>query len=91
MYDDAKWIGYIKESLPKFDYTYSGNRWTLKCFKKHDSKVKKIRLLRGISSTLARDNMLKNKNWEKLVPDEVAGFIRKIKGVERIRRIYSKK
>ncbi|MBI2659808.1 nicotinamide-nucleotide adenylyltransferase [Candidatus Woesearchaeota archaeon] len=90
LYDDSKWIGYIKKNLPKFDHVYSGNKWTLKCFKKHDSGIKKIKLLKGISSTIVRDKIIKNNKWEKMVPKQVADYIRKIKGVERIQRIYRK-
>ena len=88
LYNDKKWIEYMKKNLPKFDIVYSGSPWTLRCFRKHDSKVKKINLLKGISSTIIRNMMLKNKNWEKMVPKEVADYIRKVKGVERVKRIY---
>ncbi|MBI3036020.1 nicotinamide-nucleotide adenylyltransferase [Candidatus Woesearchaeota archaeon] len=90
LYDDVRWISYIKKNLPKFDYAYSGNRWTLRCFKKHDSGIKKIRLIKGISSTKIRNTMLKNKGWKKMVPSEVADYIGKIRGVERIEKIYDK-
>lgn len=91
LYNDKKWIGHIRKNIPKFDYVYSGNRWTLKCFKKHDSKVNKIKLIGGISSTAIRNMMLKGKSWEKMVPREIADYIKKIKGVDRIKKIYSKK
>ena len=61
---------------------YSGNPWTLRCFKKHDSSVKKIKLIRGISSTIIRDKMIKNKDWQSLVPKEIKDYIKRIKGVE---------
>ena len=91
LYDDNKWINYLKKNLPKFDFVYSGNKWTLKCFKKHDSSIKKIRLVKGISSTIVRDKIAKNKGWKSLVPNEVADYIEKIKGVKRIKKIYFKK
>ncbi len=89
LYNDKKWVDYIKNKLPRYDFVYSGNQWTLKCFKKFDSKVKKIRLIRGVSSTIIRDRILKNKNWKSLVPKEVADYIKKIKGIERVKRIYA--
>ena len=90
LYNDRKWIGYIKKNLPRFDYFYSGNKWTLKCFKKHDSKVKNIKLIKGINSTIIRNVMIKGKDWKKMVPKEVADYIEKIKGMERVKRIYNK-
>ena len=90
-YNDKKWVGHIKNGLPKFDAVYSGNKWTLRCFEKHKIKVKKIKLIKGINSTIIRNMIIENKNWESLVPKEVADYTIKIKGVERIKRIYSKK
>lgn len=86
--NDRKWVGYIRKKLPKYYFVYSGNPWTLRCFKKHDFNVKKIRLIKGISSTLIRNLISKNKNWENLVPKEIADYIVKIKGVERVKNIY---
>lgn len=90
LYDDKKWVDYIKKNLPKYDFVYSGNLWTLRCFKKHDSKVKKIKLVEGISSTIVRNMIIKNKDWKRLVPEEIANYIVKMRGVERIRRISKK-
>ncbi len=91
LYNDKKWVEYIKKNLPEYDYVYSGNSWTLRCFKKFDSDVKKIRLIKGISSTIIRNMMIKDKNWKELVPKEVADYIKKIKGVERVKNRYNKK
>ena len=90
LYNDRKWVGYIKKNLPKYDAVYSGNFWTLRCFKRHDSKVKKIRLIKGISSTIIRNMIIQNKNWKKFVPMEIWYYINKIKGVTRIKKIYAK-
>ena len=86
--NDMEWIDYIKKNLPSYDFVYSGNSWTSKCFRRHDSKVKKIKLIKGISSTIVRDMILKNKDWKKLVPKKINEYIEKIKGVERIKKIY---
>ena len=90
LYNDKKWIDYIKKKLPSYDFIYSGNPWTLKCFKKFDSKVKKIKLIKGISSTIIRNKIVKDKNWQSLVPKEIADYIKKIKGVGRVKGIYRK-
>ena len=87
LYNDKKWVNYIKKNLPKYDLVYSGNSWTLRCFKKFYSKIKRIRLIKGINSTIIRNLMIKNKNWKKLVPKEVADYIERINGVERIKRV----
>src|SRR3989344_450276 len=75
LYNDTKWVNYIKTNLPKFDAAYSGNEWTLGCFKKHGFKARKIRLAKGISSTIVREMIAKSEHWESLVPKEVAKLI----------------
>ena len=90
LYNDKKWVDYIKKNLPKYDYVYSGNQWTLRCFRKHDSKVRKIKLIKGISSTIVRNMVLKNKNWERMVPKEIDDFIENVNGIERIKKTYNK-
>lgn len=77
LFDDYKWIKYILKNLPKFDAAYSGNDWTLRCFKKHKIKAVKIKLVEDLSSTKIRKLMAQNKNWEKFVPREVAKYIKK--------------
>lgn len=90
-FDDKKWIEYIKAKLPKFDIVYSGNPWVLRCFGKHDLKAKKIKLIAGINSTKIRYIIMQDKTWKKSLPNEIADYIEKVKGDERIRRIYFKK
>ncbi len=91
-YDDKKWINYIKNRLPRFELAYSGNIWSLKCFKKFNFKFKKINLKKGISGTIIRERIARDKNdknWKSLVPKEIADYIEKIKGRERIKGIYA--
>ena len=90
LYNDIKWVGYILKNIPKFDMLYSGNEWTIRCFRKHKIKAKKIKLSKGISSTKIRAMMTKGKEWQKLVPKEAAIYIKRIKGVERIKRLSNK-
>ena len=87
LYNDKKWVEYIKKNLPKFDYVYSGNPWTLRCLKKYNSKVKRIKLIKGISSTIIRNIMIKGKNWKKLVPKEIVEYTERINGVERVKEL----
>jgi nicotinamide-nucleotide adenylyltransferase len=87
LYNNKKWVGYIENNLPSFDIAYSGNKWTLNCLKRNNHKVKKIELIKVISSTKIRKMMREGKSWEELVPKEAAGYIKKIKGIERVKGI----
>lgn len=85
-HDDKKWVENIESLVPKFDVVYTGNKWTERCFK-GKYKVKRVNMLNGVSSTIIRNRILKNKNWEELVPKEVVEYIKEIKGVGRINEI----
>jgi nicotinamide-nucleotide adenylyltransferase len=85
--NDKKWVEHIETLVPKFDVVYTGNKWTEKCFK-GKYKVKKVKILAGINATIIRDRMIKNKDWQGLVPKEVADYISEIKGVERVKRVW---
>jgi nicotinamide-nucleotide adenylyltransferase len=82
--DDKKWLEHVETLLPEFDIVYTGNDWTERCFKEK-YKVKKIKLIENISSTIIRDKILKNENWQDIVPKKTVEFLEKINGVERIK------
>ena len=85
-HNDKKWVEHIETLVPEFNMVYTGNKWTEKCFK-GKYKVKRVDMLKGVSSTIIRNRILKNKNWEKLVPKEIVDYVKKVKGIERIKEI----
>lgn len=89
-YNDYKWVQFLEFRLPKFNIVFTGNPWTKRCFAKKGHKIKKIIHLKGISSTIIRDKIIKNKNWKKLVPKKTAEYLEQIKGIERIKEINKK-
>ncbi len=88
-HDDKRWVEHIETLVPEFDLVYTGNKWTEKCFKKK-YKVKKVKIIKGISSTIIRHKIIKNQDWKAIVPKETADYIKKINGVRRVKRINSK-
>ena len=89
-HDDNKWVEHIEKNIPKFDRVYTGNEWTERCFRAKKYEVKKIKLVKGISSTIIREMIAGSKEWKKLVPKGAADFIGKIKGVERVKKTFKK-
>jgi nicotinamide-nucleotide adenylyltransferase len=80
VHDDELWVNEIERKLGIADkkkdiLVFSGNAWTLRCFRKRNYKVRKIRLVKGISSTIVRNLMKKNKRWESLVPKTVRTWL----------------
>jgi len=85
-HDDKKWVEHVETLVPEFDIVYTGNKWTERCFKRK-YKVKRVNMLKGVSSTIIRNKILDNKDWQSLVPKEVIGYISKIRGVDRVKKI----
>jgi len=83
--DDERWVAHVSSIVPEFDVVFTGNAMTEKLFSERGYKVKRVRMLEGINGTTIREMMLKNENWQELVPEEVAEFLEKIKGAERVR------
>ncbi|MBI2655624.1 nicotinamide-nucleotide adenylyltransferase [Candidatus Woesearchaeota archaeon] len=88
LYDDYKWTEHILKKLPKFDAAYSGNEWTIRCFRKHKIRAQKIRLVKEINSTKIREMMVENRDWRGLVPLEVADYIKRTSSIKRIEKLY---
>ncbi|MFH0867878.1 MAG: nicotinamide-nucleotide adenylyltransferase [Candidatus Woesearchaeota archaeon] len=88
--NDKKWAEHIETLVPKFDAVFTGNKWTERCFK-GKYNVKRVKMVEDVSSTIIRHRILKNKDWQCLVPKEVVDFISKIDGVERVKRVKNRK
>ncbi|MEM3730282.1 MAG: nicotinamide-nucleotide adenylyltransferase [Candidatus Bathyarchaeia archaeon] len=81
------WVSAVEGYTPKFEVVYSNEPLTRRLFIEAGYDVKPIRFheRKLYSSTEIRERMLKSQNWEKLVPESVANFIREIDGVNRLR------
>lgn len=80
------WVAEVVGFTPKFDIAYTNEPLTRRLLIEGGFKVKSIPFhdREKYSSTVIRERMLKNQNWEELVPKSVAQFIRRIEGVERL-------
>jgi nicotinamide-nucleotide adenylyltransferase len=73
---------------PKFDVLYTDKETIIKLIK---TKTKRIHRVGKISSTQIRDAIAHDKEWEHLTGKSVVKIIKKLKGIERIKKAYSKK
>jgi nicotinamide-nucleotide adenylyltransferase len=75
-------VGYT----PGFEVVFTNEPLTRRLFKEAGFKVRAIRFFerKEYSSTLVREKMLENQDWEKLVPKSVAVFIKEIDGISRM-------
>jgi nicotinamide-nucleotide adenylyltransferase len=83
------WVSSVEGYTPHFDIVYSNEPLTRRLFTESGYKVKPIRFFdrKDYSSTQIREKMVKDQNWEKLVPKSVATFLKEIDGVNRLKDI----
>lgn len=81
------WVAEVIGYTPKFDTVYTNEPLTRRLFIERGFKVKPVPFHQReeYSSTEIRERILNKKNWEELVPETVAQFIKEIDGTERLR------
>ena len=81
------WVSSVEGYTPQFDIVYSNEPLTRRLFTESGYKVKPIRLFerKEYSSTEIREKMVKDQDWEKLVPKSVVAFIKEIDGINRLK------
>lgn len=86
------WVAHIKMLTPPFEYIYSGNPLVQQLFIEEGYKVTQPPLFnRGIySGTEVRRRMLKNEDWESLLPPSVVDVINEVNGIDRIKHLSRK-
>lgn len=80
------WVAQVVGYAPKFDVVYTNEPLTRRLFMEAGFKVKPVAFhkRRVYSASEIRRRMLKNEDWEELVPESVVGFIKEIDGVKRV-------
>jgi len=86
------WVSTVESMVPKFDVVFTNDALTFSLFKNEGIEVKAVRYLdrNRYSATNVRDRILERKDWESLVPPEVAKLVKKFGGVERVRALMRK-
>ncbi|HUH82766.1 MAG TPA: nicotinamide-nucleotide adenylyltransferase [Nitrososphaerales archaeon] len=83
------WVSSVVSMVPKFDVVFTNDALTFLLFKEEGMEVRAVPYLdrSRYSATNVRDRILERKDWEGLVPPEVAEQVRKFGGVERVRAL----
>ncbi|MDH5419378.1 MAG: nicotinamide-nucleotide adenylyltransferase [Candidatus Bathyarchaeota archaeon] len=81
------WVPQIVGYSPKFEVVYTNEPLTRRLFIEAGFKVESVPFIKRkiYSATEIRKRMLNGENWEDLVPESVAHFIKEIDGVARLR------
>lgn len=86
------WVSAIESMVPKFDVVFTNDALTYLLFKEEGVEVKSVPYLdrNKYSATNVRDRILERKDWENLVPRQVAVLVKRFGGVERVRTLMRK-
>ncbi len=86
------WVTSVKSMVPKFDVVFTNDGLTHLLFSEEGIVVTTVPFLdRGdYTATNVRNRIVAGKNWEGLVPPQVAKLVRRFGGVERVRALMKK-
>ena len=89
---NAVWASHVKMLTPPFSVVYSGNQLVKQLFCEEGFEVKQPPLFDRVllSGTEVRRRMLKDGDWEDLIPGAAAKIINEINGNERIKNLSIK-
>ena len=86
------WVSSIESMVPKFDAVFTNDALTYLLFNEEGIEVQAVPYLdrTKYSATNVRDRILERKDWESLVPTQVAKRVKEFGGVERVRALMRK-
>jgi len=86
---NSVWVSHVQSMTPRFDVAYSNNPLVVRLFEEAGVEVRQSPMFRRdvLEGAELRERMVRNGDWENLVPDTVVDVIREINGVDRIRRV----
>lgn len=89
---NAIWPSHVKMMTPPFSIVYSGNPLVKQLFKEEGFEVRQPPLYdrMHLSGTEVRNRILKDENWQELVPEATVDVIAEINGVERLKNLSVK-
>jgi nicotinamide-nucleotide adenylyltransferase len=83
------WVSSVESMVPKFDIVFTNDTLTHLLFKEEGIEVRAVPYLdRGrYSATNVRMRILERKDWESLVPPQVAELVKEFGGPARVREL----
>lgn len=86
------WVSSVKSMVPAFDVVFTNDSLTYMLFKEEGHEVVAVPYLdrKQYSATNVRNRILERKDWESLVPRQVAELVKEFGGVERVRTLLKK-
>ncbi|MFH0838523.1 MAG: nicotinamide-nucleotide adenylyltransferase [Patescibacteria group bacterium] len=87
--DDDKWTTHVRKIVPPFEMVFVGNNGLVKELFEKEGKSTVIGVEHevNVSATRIRSAITRGMDWERYVSAKIAGYLKKIGGVERIRQL----
>ena len=87
-YNNYTWFEGIRSVIPKVTTVYSGNQF-VKLLLPEDVKVRSPTFVKNriFNGTRIRNLIVRNGNWQDLVPSPVVRFIKEIDGISRLKKL----
>ena len=93
IYNAEKWVDYVTSIIGHFDAIFSNSDWVRQIFRNKGYNIAEKLPFRmeELNATRIREFISKdNKEWERLIPEEVESLIIKFNGIERIKTLFKK-
>lgn len=86
---NSVWVSHVQSMSPTFDVAYSNNPLVIQLFSEADVEVRQSPMFNRdiLKGSTLRDRMVRNEDWQSLVPTQVIDVIEEINGIERMRRL----
>ena len=86
---NSVWVSHVQSMSPGFDVAYSNNPLVIRLFTEAGVEVRQSPMFRRdvLEGTELRERMIRDRDWESLVPDAVGDVVSEVNGVERIQRV----
>ncbi|MFB6235345.1 MAG: nicotinamide-nucleotide adenylyltransferase [Halopenitus sp.] len=86
---NSVWVSHVQSMSPGFDVAYSNNPLVIRLFTEAGVEVRQSPMFRRdvLEGTELRERMIRDRDWESLVPDAVVDVVEEVNGVDRIQRI----
>ena len=83
------WVATVVSMVPKFDIVFTNDALTFSLFNEEGIEVVAVPYVdrHMYSATNVRSRILERKDWQSLVPVQVAKLVKKFGGVERVRAL----
>ncbi|MGZ0747727.1 nicotinamide-nucleotide adenylyltransferase [Haloparvum sp. AD34] len=86
---NSVWVSHVQSMSPGFDVAYSNNPLVIRLFTEAGVEVRQSPMFRRdvLEGTELRERMIRDRDWESLVPDAVVDVVEEVNGVDRIQRV----